>query len=315
MRNSTIKTHETCRPVWHSFTIALIVALGLGSIIASCGGGGGSAPAATIPPVPPVPPPPPPPLTAVFSSIQAGVFTPTCATAGCHSGAGAQQGLRLDATNSFGMLVGVASTEVPTIMRVAPGDPNNSYLIQKLEGTAAVGVRMPNGLPALPMATITTIRQWITDGATDDRVQATGVIRISSLSPLPGSVLKVAPAAITAVFNRDPDASTVVATTFKLEGSGGDGTFGDGNEVSITAASISVPGVNTTTAVFDLSGIALADDTYRVRLLGSGPSMIMDMDANALDGEFSGAFPTGDSTEGGDFEAEFVVAKPPAKTY
>ncbi len=60
-----MKTHETCRPIWHSFTIALIVALGLGSIIASCGGGGGSAPAATIPPVPPVPPvppaPPPPP--------------------------------------------------------------------------------------------------------------------------------------------------------------------------------------------------------------------------------------------------------------
>ena len=57
MRNNIIKTHETCRPIWHSFTIALIVALGLGSIIASCGGGGGSAPAATNPPTTSPPPP------------------------------------------------------------------------------------------------------------------------------------------------------------------------------------------------------------------------------------------------------------------
>ncbi len=66
MRNSIIKTHETCRPIWHSFTIALIVALGLGSIIASCGGGGGSAPAATSPP-----PPPPPAPQAQFTDVTA----------------------------------------------------------------------------------------------------------------------------------------------------------------------------------------------------------------------------------------------------
>ena len=35
-----------------------------------------------------------------------------------------------------------------------------------------------------------------------------------------------------------------------------------------------------------LSGTTLADGTYRVRLLGSGASFIMDMDANALDGEY-----------------------------
>ena len=38
----------------------------------------------------------PPPLEASFSSIQANVFTPSCATAGCHQGAGAPQGLRLE---------------------------------------------------------------------------------------------------------------------------------------------------------------------------------------------------------------------------
>jgi hypothetical protein len=130
------------------------------------------------------------------------------------------------------------------------------------------------------------------------------------LSPLPDSTLDTSPPAVTAVFSREPDASTVTANTFILEGSGGDTTFGDGNEVPITAASISVPGANTSTAVFDLTGVVLADDTYQVRLLGSGPSMILDMDANALDGENLGAFPSGDGTEGGDFEAEFVVATP-----
>jgi hypothetical protein len=49
----------------------------------------------------------------------------------------------LDSTNSYANLVNVASSEVPSLKRVEPGDDNNSYLVQKIEGTAAVGVRMP----------------------------------------------------------------------------------------------------------------------------------------------------------------------------
>lgn len=103
------------------------------------------------------------PLTPEFASIQEHVFTPICTV--CHAGAGAPQGLRLDAANSYGLLVGVASTEVGSILRVAPGNPDNSYLIQKLEGHASVGARMPLGGPYLDSATIAVIRQWITDGA------------------------------------------------------------------------------------------------------------------------------------------------------
>ena len=76
----------------------------------------------------------------------------------------------------------------------------------------------------------------------------------------------------------------------------------------MTAASISVPAANPQSAVFDLTGVVLDDDTYRVRLLGSGPSFIMDQDSNALDGEYGGAFPSGNGTEGGDFEATFAIA-------
>ena len=76
--------------------------------------------------------PPAGPLGPNFSQIQANVFTPTCATTGCHFGAGAPQGLRLDAASSFALLVGVSGTEESSILRVVPGDPDNSYLIQKL---------------------------------------------------------------------------------------------------------------------------------------------------------------------------------------
>ncbi len=63
-------------------------------------------------------------------------------------------------------LVGVASLEVPTLQRVTAGNPNDSYLIRKLEGTPGiVGSRMPLVGPPLPQATIDSIRLWITNGA------------------------------------------------------------------------------------------------------------------------------------------------------
>lgn len=200
--------------------------------------------------------------------------------------------------------------EVPTLLRVAPGDPDNSYLIQKLEGTASVGEQMPLGMTPLPQASIDVIRQWILEGAVDDRAPSGEPVRVSSLSPVPDSELETAPEEIVAMFDRELDVSTVNAQTFILEASGGDGTFEDGNEAPVTAAGITTPDTNPTSATFDLRGVAMADDTYRVRLLGSGASVILDLDANALDGEFSGTFPSGDGTEGGDFVATFTLAAP-----
>lgn len=100
---------------------------------------------------------------ATFQSIQERVFTPICTV--CHAGGGAPQGLRLDAASSYDMLVGVPSVEVSSVLRVAPGRPDDSYLVQKLEGHAAVGARMPLGGPFLDAETMALIRQWITDGA------------------------------------------------------------------------------------------------------------------------------------------------------
>ncbi len=279
----------------------LFLAATLSIILSACGGGGSDDTAA-----PPVNPPPTG-FNSVFSEIQSNVFSPTCAVSGCHQGANAPWGLQLDSTNSYGLLVGVASGGFPATMRVAPGDPDNSYIIHKLEGTAAVGARMPlNGTP-LSTADIATIRQWIMDGAIDDRAPSANPVRLTSLSPSPNSNLTSSPASIIAMFDRQLDASTVNDLTFILVGSGGDGSFGEMNDVPIMATQITSASM---TATFDLSGMTLADDTYRVQLLGDGGSIIMDIDANALDGEYMGAFPTGDGTQGGDFEATFTLVTP-----
>src|SRR5690606_18077686 len=102
-------------------------------------------------------------LTATFESIQDTVLTPICTT--CHTGASAPLGLRLDEGASYALLVNAPSAEVEGVLRVDPGNPDDSYLIRKLEGTAEVGGRMPLNAPALPASTIAIIRQWIVEGA------------------------------------------------------------------------------------------------------------------------------------------------------
>jgi hypothetical protein len=259
-----------------------------------------------------LPPPTSPPPAAFgpnFSEIQASVFTPTCATSTCHAGATPGGGLNLEAANSYTMLVGIQSSQDAGFMRVQPGNPDNSYLIQKLEGTASGGVPMPPS-GALPQADIDTIRQWITNGAIDDRTPSSAPIKVSSLSPLPLTVLAAAPAQITAGFDRDLDTSTVNLNTFIVTASGGDGTFNDGNETQIVSPLISVPAANQRTGIFDLTGVVMADDVYQVTLSGTAASLIMDLDGNALDGEYVGAFPSGDDTAGGDFVAQFTITTP-----
>ena len=104
-----------------------------------------------------------------LTQLQAQVFTPLCS--GCHNGTQPAGGplpgsQNLTAGNTFTNIVGVASLEQPGLMRVKPGDPDNSYLIHKVEGTAGItGSRMPLGGPALSQDTINQIRAWISSGA------------------------------------------------------------------------------------------------------------------------------------------------------
>lgn len=299
----------------YSLTKILAVLLFAGSLVgcniqtyddavASIQGGGNTPP----PEPPPTPPPPGASFGPNFSEIQAGLFTPTCATSNCHSGGNPPAGLNLEAGSSYANLVGIASSQEPGTERVNAGNPNGSYLIQKLEGTAATGTVMPPS-GGIAQADIDVVRQWISAGAVDDTAVAQSPIQVTSLTPAPNANLDGQPLQIVAGFSRDLDVSTVNALTFTLTASGGDGNFDSGNEGAIAAANISVPGGNQASAVFDLAGVTLADDTYRVTLVGDGANVIMDLDANALDGEGPG-FPSGDGSAGGDFIAQFTISTP-----
>lgn len=245
------------------------------------------------------------PLTANFDSIQASVFEPLCEH--CHSGANAPAGLRLDAANSYALLVGTPSTERPNVLRVAPGDPNSSYVIQKLEGTAAVGERMPAGLPAVPQADIDVIRQWITDGAQPSSA-VSGPIRVTSLSPAPDSTELALPSSIRIGFDRELNAPSLTTATVRLQRAGTDGVLGTADDVVITPAAVTVPSVNARSAVMDLTGVPPAFDHYRITLVGTGPAAILDLSGNVLDGEPIRSLPSGDGTAGGDYTAKFTVA-------
>ncbi len=247
-----------------------------------------------------------------YAWIQANVFDLRCT--GCHAGANAPLGLRLDATSSYGLLVGVPSVEVPALLRVEPGNPDDSYLVQKLEGTAAVGGQMPLSGPPVPAADILVIRQWIIDGAQADDAPAGGALRLAVSAPLPDSVLPTLPAEIVLVFDQGLDVSSVDATTVLLERSGGDGAFDDGNERPVPATARvnrHNPGSVLVTPVGPGPGPA---DTYRLRLRGSGPATLRDLQGGVLDGEYLGRWPSGDGRPGGDLEIYFHVdpARAPA---
>ena len=57
----------------------------------------------------------------------------------------------------------------------------------------------------------------------------------------------------------------------------------------------------------DLTGVSAIEDLYRITLHGSGPNMILGLNALALDGEYPGSLPSGDGIEGGDFVVDFEV--------
>jgi hypothetical protein len=216
--------------------------------------------------------------------------------------------LRLDAANSYALLVGIASVERSSLLRVAPGDPSASYLIHKLEGgPSIVGERMPAGLPAVPQADIDVIRQWIADGAPPSSATS-GPIRVTSLSPTPGSTVLALPASITVGFSRELNATSVTTASFTLTRAGADGALGTADDIAITPASVTVPAANPRSAVMSLAGVASAFDRYRITLLGTGGAAILDLAGNALDGEPIRLLPSGDGTAGGNYTATFTVA-------
>lgn len=103
--------------------------------------------------------------SANLANLQKTIFGAICIR--CHIGATAPRGLRLDSEdNSYAFLVGHASDEVPSLQRVNPGKPDQSYIVKKIEGASdIVGGQMPLGGPYLSQEQIKLIRDWIANGA------------------------------------------------------------------------------------------------------------------------------------------------------
>jgi uncharacterized protein (TIGR03118 family) len=101
-------------------------------------------------------------LTTLYTNY----FGPICSH--CHTGVGSSlPGVQNFSSKSatYTATVNVASIEEPSLKRIKPNDPANSYLIQKLQGTQASGARMPFGGPYLTTTQINDFISWVNSGA------------------------------------------------------------------------------------------------------------------------------------------------------
>jgi len=244
-----------------------------------------------------------PPLSADFDSIQANVFTPICSV--CHVGATAPQGLMLDAAHSYNLLVSIPSTEVPSILRVKPGDPANSYIIQKLEGHAAVGGQMPLGETPLPAATIAFIAQWITDGAQPGTSAGamSAPLRVASVAPGDGDVLAEPPSNIVVGFTQALDVSSVDSTALRLERVDSAASDAAAAAPSTIDVALAVPATNPRVLLLTPRA-SLPAGQYRLLLSGASAAALRARDAQPL------TMPPADA--GGDrVISQFTVATTP----
>jgi hypothetical protein len=115
---------------------------------------------------------PSPNLTPTFASIRAEILETTdlagrtsCIT--CHTNQGRTPAGQLNLrTDPYTALVGVSSRFRAGATLVIPGNPDESYLIRKIEGRDITGVRMPqSGPPYLTDGQIRVLRRWIEIGA------------------------------------------------------------------------------------------------------------------------------------------------------
>lgn len=98
-----------------------------------------------------------------FSDIQEKIFNKSCALSGCHAGA-ANPNL---SNNSYTRIVNKQSSVGTNY--IEPGDPDNSYLLQKVRGSNNInGSRMPLNSSMLSQNKIDALVEWINNGAQND---------------------------------------------------------------------------------------------------------------------------------------------------
>ena len=88
---------------------------------------------------------------------------------GCHTGGFPELGFSTDRGTTWAQLIDVPSSQLPSMNRVTPGDPAQSYLWHKLAGThlegGGRGETMPKHPRALPTGGLEAVERWILAGA------------------------------------------------------------------------------------------------------------------------------------------------------
>ena len=91
------------------------------------------------------------------------IFTPKCATSGCHAGAAPAAALSLEA-DRLAEMIDAASNQEEGAKLIDPGNPDGSYILRKVKGTGG-GKQMPIGMDPLTPEEIQMIVDWVAAGA------------------------------------------------------------------------------------------------------------------------------------------------------
>ncbi|HEU4565200.1 MAG TPA: hypothetical protein VFS05_11145 [Gemmatimonadaceae bacterium] len=95
------------------------------------------------------------------------ILATRCATGGCHTTRSRRAGMVLERGQAYDNIVGVQAVTSP-LKRIEPGNPDESWLIRRIEADPARRdnlPRMPLGSTPLTANQIATIRNWVSQGA------------------------------------------------------------------------------------------------------------------------------------------------------
>ena len=177
-------------------------------------------------------------------------------------------------------------------MRVNPGNPDQSYIVQKIEGNAAVGGRMPLGPGRyLPQDRIDLIRRWIAAGA-PPRSRAGNVLIVTSSVSRRGEIAPAGTHQADGHLQRRRRSLRARAARFELR---------DGIDQPVPIASARVSRRAARTWSNSRSRDRWRAGSYQLTVRGDGPVALADTAGHVLDGD-------ADGDAGGDFLMSFDVS-------
>jgi hypothetical protein len=168
---------------------------------------------------------------------------------------------------------------------VKPGDPNNSYMVLKIEGAAGiVGLQMPYMETPLPQATMAAIRQWVANGAPNAPTAAASAFAVQATAPDHKAVVKAPLNRIVVAFTQEVDASLINESTISVERM---------TEPPNPQSTVATPGAQRTPATSTVAAsnpavvlitpaVPLSSGTYRVTVRGTGGGAVANLHATTL---------------------------------